>query len=69
MVERIYVHDSVGGAKIPQAKKCSYCKGPFNKGVEIVVIGGIKGYKGTFCSGECRSAWSKKIEEAGGIVE
>jgi hypothetical protein len=57
VVERIYKKDEwVEERGIPQAKKCSFCKGPLNKGVEILVIGVISGYKGTFCCNECRVA-------------
>jgi len=55
MVERIFHRDEKTEENIiPKAKGCSYCGGEFNKGVEIVVMGAIKGYKGTFCCNECR---------------
>jgi len=60
MVDRSYHRDESTEETIKEQeiikkqKVCSYCKGPFNKGVEIVVMGAIKGYKGTFCCNECR---------------
>jgi hypothetical protein len=44
---------------IPNVKLCTQCKGSFNKGVEIVVVNSVSGYKGTFCSSECRREWVK----------
>lgn len=45
-----------------QEKQCSFCKGPFDKGVEIVLLtGGL--YQGTFCSDECKLGFKKKREE------
>jgi hypothetical protein len=43
---------------IPNVKKCTQCKGDFNKGVEVVVINSVTGYRGTFCSYECRRKWA-----------